>query len=118
MKIRIYDAQKDSDKTFWIPTGFLFSKVGMYLLAKSASAQARKEYEKKLEAAWRTQDGLDVDDLISLEDVQQAERLDPPITEEQAREMFAALKDSKYLMHGLPLFSLESTKGVRVRIDL
>ena len=118
MKIRIYDAQKDSDKTFWIPTGFLFSKVGMYLLAKSASAQARKDYEKKLEAAWRTQGEVDVDDLISLEDVQQAERLDPPITEEQAREMFAALKDSKYLMHGLPLFSLESTKGLRIRIDL
>lgn len=118
MKIRIYDTQKDSDKTFWIPTGFLFSKVGMYLLAKSTSAQARKEYEKKLEAAWHAQDDLDVDDLISLEDVQQAERLDPPITEEQARKMFAALKDSKYLMHGLPLFSLESTKGLRIRIDL
>jgi len=118
MKIRIYDAQKDSDKTFWIPTGFLFSKVGMHLLAKSTSAQARKEYEKKLEAAWHTRGEVDVDDLISLEDVQQAERLDPPITEEQAREMFAALKDSKYLMHGLPLFSLESAKGLRIRIDL
>ena len=118
MKIRIYDAKKDSDKTFWIPTGFLFSKVGMYLLAKSTSAQARKDYEKKLEAAWRTQGEVDVDDLISLEDVQQAERIDPPITEEQAREMFAALKDSKYLMHGLPLFSLESAKGMRIRIDL
>ncbi|MBQ8312180.1 MAG: hypothetical protein IJX84_03105 [Clostridia bacterium] len=118
MKIRIYDPQKDSDKTFWLPTGFLFSKAGMHLLAKSASAQARKDYEKKLETIWRTRDELDVDDLVSLEDVQQAERLDPPITEEQAREMFAALKDSKYLMHGLPLFSLESTKGFRVRIDL
>ena len=118
MKIRIYDAQKDSDKTFWIPTGFLFSKVGMHQLAKSTSAQARKEYEKKLEAAWHTRGEVDVDDLISLEDVQQAERLDPPITEEQAREMFAALKDSKYLMHGLPLFSLESAKGLRIRIDL
>ena len=118
MKIRIYNPQKDSDKTFCLPTGFLFSKVGLYLMAKSVSAQARKEYEKKLEAAWRTRGELDVDDLVSLEDVQQAERLDPPITEEQAREMFAALKDSKYLMHGLPLFSLESSKGFRVRIDL
>lgn len=118
MKIRIYNPQKDSDKTFWIPTGFLFSKVGMHLLAKSASTQARKEYEKKLEAAWRTQGDLNVDDLISLEDVQQAEHLDPPITEEQAQEMFAALKDSKYLMHGLPLVSVESADGFRVRIDL
>lgn len=118
MKIRIYDPRKDADKTFRIPTGFLFSKVSMYLMAKSVSAQARKEYEKKLEAAWRTQGEVDVDDLISLEDVQKAERLDPPITEEQAREMFAVLKDSKYLLHGLPLFSLESAKGFRVRIDL
>lgn len=118
MKIRIYNPKKDSDKTFWLPTGFLFSKVGMALLAKSTSAQARKEYEKKLDDAWRTQGDWDVDDLVSLEDVQQAERLDPPITEEQAREMFAALKNSKYLMHGLPLFSLESAEGFRLRIDL
>lgn len=118
MKIRFYNPEKDSDKTFCLPTGFLFSKAGMHLLAKSVSAQARKEYEKKLEAAWRAQGEVDVDDLISLEDMQQAERLDPPITQEQAQEMFTALKNSKYLMRGLPLFSLESAKGYRVRIDL
>lgn len=118
MKIRIYNPHKESDKTICIPTGLLFSKVGLHLLAKSASSQARKEYEKKIEETWCARGDVDVDDLISLEDVQQAERLDPPITQEQAREMFEALKNSKYLMHGLPLFSLESSGGLRIRIDL
>ena len=48
MKIRTYIPDEDSEKTIWIPTGFLFSRVGMYFLAKLASAQARKEYEQKL----------------------------------------------------------------------
>jgi hypothetical protein len=52
-----------------------------------------------------------------MEDVQQAERLTPPITEEQARELFTALRDSKYLMGGLPLVSFEK-EDIRLRIDL
>lgn len=118
MKIRIYNPEKDGEKVIWIPTGFLFSKVGMYFLAKAMTSQARKDYEKKIESAWKTQGDVDMDDLISLEEVQQAEHLDPPITEEQARELFTALKNSKYLMHGLPLLSIDSADGLRVRIDL
>ncbi len=117
MKIRIYKPEVEKEKTIWIPTGFLFSRVGMYFLSKAMSAQARKDYEKKLEEAWKASNDLDVDDLLSIEDVQKAEQLDPPITEEQARELFTALKNSKYLMRGLPLVSIESN-DVRVRVDL
>ena len=53
-----------------------------------------------------------------MEDVQKAECLTPPITEKQARELFTALKDSKYLLRGLPLISIETPGGVRTRIDL
>lgn len=118
MKIRMYNPEKDSEKTIWIPTGFLFGKVGLFLMSRMASRAARKEYEKKLDAAWHAQGDLDVDDLISLEDVQKAERLDPPLTEEHAMELFTALKDSKYLMHGLPLISIDTAEGMRIRVDL
>lgn len=117
MKIRIYSPDKDTEKTICIPTGFLFSKVGMYFGAKMMSAQARKEYEKKLTALWKSSSD-DMDDLLSVEEVQEAERLDPPITEAQAKELFTALRDSKYLMRGLPLLSIETAEGMRVRVDL
>lgn len=116
MKIRIYSPEKDREKTITIPTGFLFSRMGMYFGAKLMSKAARKEYEKKLTEMWRNDNG-DVDDLMSMEDMQQAERLTPPITEEQARELFTALRDSKYLMGGLPLVSFEKD-DIRIRIDL
>ena len=118
MKIRIYTPDKDMEKTITIPTGLLFSKVGMYFLSKAASRQARKDYEKKLESLWKSQHDLDVDDLIPLDEMQQAERLDPPLTQEQALEMFTALKNSKYLMHGLPLLSIDNADGMRIRLDL
>lgn len=118
MKIRIYTPERDADKTIWIPTGFLFSKPGMYILSKLASAQARKEYEQKLVALSREGWDADPDDLLTVEDVHRAERLTPPITEAQAKELFTALRDSKYLLRGLPLVSVETTDGERVRIDL
>lgn len=115
MKIRIYNPEKDTEKTISIPTGFLFSKVGMYIASKLMSSQARKEYDKKVAAMWKSGD---LDDVISIDDVQAAEKLPPPITEAQAREMFTALKDSRYLMGGLPLVSIDSADGTRVRVDL
>lgn len=118
MKIRIYGPERDADKTIWIPTGFLFSKVGMFFLAKLTSSQARKEYEQKLAEMSRNGWDADPDDLLTVDDVQQAERLTPPITEAQAKELFIALRDSKYLLHGLPLISIESPDGTRTRIDL
>ncbi|MBQ8555354.1 MAG: hypothetical protein IJ438_05700 [Clostridia bacterium] len=117
MKIRIYNPEKDSEKNLWIPTGFLFTKVGMYFAAKMMSSQARKEYDKKIDEMWKSS-GDAMDDLISMDDVEAAERLTPPITEEQARELFTALKDAKYLMHGLPLVSIETAEGLRLRVDL
>lgn len=117
MKVRIFNIEEDKERTITIPTGFLFSRLGMYFGAKMMSRQARKEYEKKLNELWKN--GVpDVDDLIGMDDMQAAERLKPPITEEQAKELFTALRDSKYLMGGLPLLSIEAEEGVRVRIDL
>jgi hypothetical protein len=118
MKIRIYKPETDAEKVYWIPTGFLFSKVGMYFMAKLTSSQARKKYEQQLSEMNRTGWDTDPDDLLSMEDVQKAERLTPPISEAQARELFTALKDSKYLLRGLPLISVESPDGTRTRIDL
>lgn len=114
----MYSAADDAEKTIWLPTGFLFSKAGMYLMSKGISRQSRKEYENKLEQVWKSQNDAAVDDLLPLEDVQAAERLEPPITQEQAMELFTALKNSKYLLHGLPLISIDHADGDRVRIDL
>ena len=115
MKIRIYIPEEDKEKTITIPTGFLFSRVGMYIASRMMSSQARKDYDKKVAALWRSGD---LDDMISLEDVQAAEKLPPPITAEQAKEMLTALRDSRYLMGGLPLASIDTAEGVKVRIDL
>ena len=90
----------------------------MYFLAKLTSAQARKDYEKKLADLSRSGWDADPDDLLTVDDIQQAERLTPPITEAQAKELFTALRDSKYLLRGLPLVSIETPDGVRTRIDL
>lgn len=118
MKIRTYIPDEDTEKTIWIPTGFLFSRVGMFFLAKLTSAQARKDYEQKLTEMSRSGWDADPDDLLTVDDVQQAERLTPPITEAQAKELFTALRDSKYLLRGLPLISIETPEGIRTRIDL
>ena len=56
--------------------------------------------------------------MVSLEDAQAAEKLPPPITEAQARELFTALKDSRYLMGGLPLASIDRSTCTRVQVDL
>ena len=118
MKIRIYKPEKDTEKVYWIPTGFLFSKVGMYFMAKMTTSQARKKYEQQLSEMNRTGWDADPDDFITVDDVQKAERLTPPITEAQAKELFTALRDSKYLLRGLPLISIETPDGVRTRVDL
>ena len=118
MKIRIYTPERDAEKTIWIPTGFLFSKPGMYILSKLTSAQSRKEYEQKLVALSREGWDAEPDGLLSMDDVHEAERLTPPITQAQAKELFTAPLDSKYLLRGLPLISVESPDGERVRIDL
>lgn len=118
MKIRIYVPDEDTEKRIWIPTGFLFSRVGMFFLAKLTSAQARKDYEKQLAALSRSGWDADPDDLLTVDDIQQAERLTPPISEAQAKELFTALRDSKYLLRGLPLISIETPDGTRTRIDL
>ena len=115
MKIRIYTPEKDTEKVITIPTGFLFSRVGMYILSKMVVSNARKEYDKKVSELWKTGD---IDSMFSIDDVQAAEKLPPPLTEEQARELFTALKDSRYLMGGLPLVSIEEKDGVRLRVDL
>ena len=115
MKIRIYTPETDKEKTITIPTGFLFSRLGMYLAAKMVSSKARKEYDKKAADLWKNGD---LDDMLSIDDVQAAEKLSPPITEEQAKELFTALRDSRYLMGGLPLVSIDTAEGVKVRVDL
>ncbi len=115
MKIRMID-REDKEKTIWVPTGFLFSKLGIYLISGAITRRARREYDQAISSRFR--DGDDIDDLITLDDVQAAERLDPPITEEQARELLTTLRDSKYLLGGLPLVSIEETDGRRIRIDL
>ncbi len=115
MKIRVYIPDEDKEMNFTIPTGFLFSRVGMYLAAKMVSSKARKEYDKKAAELWKSGDP---DDMLSIDDVQAAEKLPPPITEEQAKELFTALKDSRYLMGGLPLASIDTADGVKVRVDL
>lgn len=115
MKIRIYIPDEDKEKVITIPTGFLFSRVGMYFAAKLASSKARKDYDKKVAELWKNGD---LDDMLSIDDVQAAEKLPPPITEEQAKELFTALKNARYLMGGLPLASIDSADGTRVRIDL
>jgi len=115
MKIRVYIPDEDKELKFTIPTGFLFSKVGMYIASKLMASNARKEYDKKVAALWKSGD---LDDMISLDDMQAAEKLTPPITDAQAREMLAALKDSRYLMGGLPLVSIDTADGTKVRVDL
>ena len=115
MKIRIYMPDENKEKVITVPTGFLFSRVGMFFAAKLMSAQSRKEYDKKAAELWKSGD---LDDMISIDDVQAAEKLSPPITEAQAKELFTALKDSRYLMGGLPLVSIDSADGVKVRVDL
>lgn len=115
MKIHIYIPDEDKDLKLTIPTGFLFSKVGMYFASKLMVSKARREYDKKVADLWKTGD---IDSVISIDDVQAAEKLPPPITEEQARELFTALKNSRYLMGGLPLVSIDSADGTRVRVDL
>ena len=115
MKIRIFIPDEDKNMTFTIPTGFLFSRVGMYFAAKMVSSKARKEYDKKAAELWKSGD---LDDMLSIDDVQAAEKLPPPITEEQAKELFTALRDSRYLMGGLPLASIDTAEGVKVRVDL
>ena len=115
MKIRIYEPENDSEKTITIPTGILFSRLGMYCASKMVASKARKDYDKKVADLWKTGD---IDTVISIDDVQAAEKLPPPITEDQARELFTALKNSRYLMGGLPLVSIDSADGTRVRVDL
>ena len=115
MKIRIYTPENDAEKVITIPTGFLFSKAGMYILSKLTVSNARKEYDKKVAELWKTGD---IDSMVSIDDLQAAEKLTPPITEEQARELFTALKDSRYLMGGLPLISIDTADGEKIRIDL
>ena len=115
MKIHVYIREDDMDLKFPIPTGFLFSKLGMYIASKLMASRARKEYEKKATALWKSGD---LDDLISIDDLQAAEKLTPPITDEQARELLAALKNSRYLLGGLPLLSVDTADGVKIRIDL
>lgn len=115
MKIRIYNPEEDKQMNITIPTGFLFSRVGMYVASKMMSSKARKDYDKKVADLWRSGD---LDDVITLEDVQAAEKLPPPITAEQAKELLTALRDARYLMGGLPLASIDTPEGVKVRVDL
>ena len=115
MKIRIYIPDEDKEKVFTIPTGFLFSRVGMYILSKLIVSGARKEYDKKVAELWKTGD---LDAVVSIDDVRAASKLPPPISEEQALELFTALKDSRSLMGGLPLLSIDSAAGARLRVDL
>ena len=115
MKIRIYKPEEDKQMNITIPTGFLFSRVGMYVASKMMSSKARKDYDKKVAALWKSGD---LDEMISIDDVQAAEKLPPPITEAQAKELLHALKESRYLMGGLPLASLDTADGTKVRVDL
>lgn len=119
MKIRIYHTGEDKERVIWLPTGFLFSRVGLYFAAKLCSRQARKDYNKALEAAWKSDTAQDMpEELLSFDEITRAEKLKPPISEEQAREFLQALGESRYLMHGLPLISVENPDGLRVRVDL
>lgn len=115
MKIRIYIPGEDTEKVISIPTGFLFSRVGIYFASKLMASKSRKKYDKKVADLWKTGD---LDSMISIDDVQAAEKLPSPISEEQAKELFTALKDSRYLMGGLPLASIDTADGVKVRVDL
>ncbi len=115
MKIHIYISDEDKDMKLTFPTGFLFSKLGMYIASRMMASSARKEYDKKAAALWKSGD---LDDMISIDDVQAAEKLAPPLTDAQARELLAALKNSRYLMGGLPLVSIDTADGVRIRVDL
>ena len=115
MKIQVYIPDEDKDLKLTIPTGFLFTKVGMYIASKMMASSARRDYEKKAAALWKSGD---LDDVISIDDMQAAEKLAPPVTAEQARELLAALKASRYLMGGLPLASIDTADGVKVRVDL
>ncbi len=115
MKIRIYMPDEDREKVFTIPTGFLFSRLGICFFSRLISSQARKKYDKKATELWKNGD---LDGMLSPEDIENAEKLPPPITAEQARELFTALRDSRYLMGGLPLASIDSADGVKLRVDL
>ncbi len=115
MKIRIYSPEKDSDMAITIPTGFLFSRLGIYFFSRMISSQARKDYDKKVADLWKSDD---LDDIISPEDIENAEKLPPPITAEEAKELLRALKDSRFLMGGLPLASIDTADGFRLRVDL
>ena len=115
MTIRIYIPDEDKEMKFLIPTGLLFTRLGMYIAARMMASSSRKEYDKKVAALWKSGD---LDDIISPEDVEAAEKLPPPITAQQARELLTALKDSRYLMGGLPLVSVDTQDGTKVRVDL
>ncbi len=115
MKIRIYSPEEASEKVITIPIGFLFSRLGIYLASRMVSSQARKEYDKKVTDLWKAGD---LDDMISPEDIENAEKLPPPITAEEAKELLRALRDSRYLMGGLPLLSIDNADGLRLRVDL
>ncbi len=115
MKIRIYNPEKDSDMVITVPTGFLFSRLGIYIFSRMISSQARRDYDKKVADLWRTGD---LDEVISPEDMAAAEKLSPPITREEAAELLSAMKESRYLMGGLPLASIDTADGFRLRIDL
>lgn len=115
MKIRIYIPDEDKEKVITIPTSFLFSKLGMYIASRLMASSARKEYDKKVADLWKTGD---IDSMISLDDMQTAEKLNPPLTAEQATELLTSLKDSRYLMGGLPLASIDTADGTKVRVDL
>ena len=79
------------------------------------ASSARKEYALKAAELWKAGD---IDSILTIEDMQAAEKLPPPITEAEVRELFTALRDSRYLMGGLPLASLDSADGTRLRVDL
>ncbi len=115
MKIHIID-DSGAEKTYHLPTGFLFSKLGVCLLSKAIVRKSRRDYDQTIISRFR--EGAGLDDLLTPEDVQASERLTPPITQDQARELLTALKDSKYLLGGLPLISVDLVGGERVRIDL
>ena len=115
MKIRIYNPEEDKQMNITIPTGFLFSRVGMYVASKMMSSKARKDYDKKVADLWKNGD---LDDMITLEDMQAAEKLPPPLTAEQAKELLTALRAARYLMGGLPLVSIDTADGTKGRVDL
>ena len=79
------------------------------------ASSARKEYDLKVAELWKTGD---IDSILTIEDMQAAEKLPPPLTAEQAKELLTALRDARYLMGGLPLASIDTPEGVKVRVDL